>query len=107
MRGSVSLLAARAAVTTCGIRGNPDANVSTETGRASVSAMAFQRVQPVPVTIWSTSGSRPASCVPGPEVYVLIRQRQERGRLSASFQPLVSHDHRPMLVPADRRDTAA
>ncbi len=55
IRGSVSLLAARAAVTTCGIRGKPGANVRTETGRASVSSMAFHKVQPLPAVTWSTS----------------------------------------------------
>ena len=53
--GSVSLLAARAAVTTCETRGKPDANVSTDTGRASVSSMAFHMVQPFPAVTWSTS----------------------------------------------------
>ena len=64
--------------------------------------MAFHKVQPLPAVTWSTSRYRPASRVPGSEVYVLIRKRQERGRLSASFQPLISHDHRPMVV--DARD---
>src|SRR5580704_17349778 len=80
------------------IRGKPAANVRTETGRASVSSMAFHKVQPLPVATCSTSRYRPASRVPGSEVYVLIRQRQEQGWLSASFQPLISHDHRPMVM---------
>src|SRR5690348_5134399 len=103
MRGSVNLLAARAAVTICGIRGKPGANVKMATGRASVSSMAFHMVQPLPVTVWSTSRYRPASRVPGSEVYVLIRKRQERDRLSTSFQPLKSHDHRPMVVSGARQ----
>src|ERR1700722_8787257 len=80
------------------MRGKPGAKVSTETGRASVSSMAFHKVQPLPVATWSTSRYRPARRVPGSEVYVLIRQRREQGRLSASFQPLISHDHRPMVM---------
>ena len=43
----MSLLAARAAVSTSLIRGKPGANVSTATGRASVSSMAFHAAHPL------------------------------------------------------------
>jgi hypothetical protein len=34
--------------------------------------VAFQNVQPPPALIWSTRRYRPASLVPGSDVYVLI-----------------------------------
>src|SRR5262245_38204978 len=69
------------------MRGNPGANVSTETGRARVSSCAFHIVQPLPAATWSTSRYRPASRVPGSEVYVLIRKRQEWGRSRPPSSP--------------------
>src|SRR2546429_7312504 len=71
-RGSPSLLTDRTAVTVSVTRGKPVANLSTVTERARVSSVAFQYVQPVPELTWSTGRYRPASRVPGSDVYVLI-----------------------------------
>src|ERR1700733_4652169 len=70
-RGSLSLLAARAAVTTSRSRGKPGAKVSTVTARASVSSMAFHAAQPAAAATRSSSRYRPPSRVPGSEVNVL------------------------------------
>ena len=64
-RGSVSLLAALAAVTTSVTLGKPVAKVKTVTARASVSSIAFQAAQPDPAAIRSSSRYRPPSLVPG------------------------------------------
>ncbi len=79
---SVSLLAARAAVTTSRIRGKPGANVKTVTALASISSMAFQAAQPEAAAIRSSSRYRPPSRVPGSEVYVLIGHASKAGRPS-------------------------
>src|SRR5262249_60873855 len=56
--------------------------------------MAFHMVQPVPAATWSTRRYRPASRVPGSEVKVLICQRQEWARPSASLPAPDVLDHR-------------
>src|SRR4029077_92448 len=55
------------------MRGKPGANVSTVTGRASVSSMAFHADQPPLALIRSSSRYRPPRRVPGSEMKVLIR----------------------------------